>query len=67
MHAIKIQLASGIKDGTAGSGAYAYTSNDYSPFNLVGGTNSVTGDIAAGQGFFARGSASGVRLRLKIV
>jgi hypothetical protein len=31
MHAIKIQLASGIKDGTAGSGAYAYTSNDYSP------------------------------------
>jgi hypothetical protein len=24
MHAIKIQLASGIKDGTAGSGAYAY-------------------------------------------
>jgi hypothetical protein len=43
--------ASGIKDA-AGSGAYAYTSNDYSPFNLVGGTNSVTGDIAAGQGFF---------------
>jgi hypothetical protein len=30
MHAIKIQLASGIKDA-AGSGAYAYTSNDYSP------------------------------------
>jgi hypothetical protein len=29
MHAIKIQLASGIKDGTAGSGAYD-TSNDYS-------------------------------------
>jgi hypothetical protein len=66
MHAIKIQLASGIKDGTAGSGAYA-TPQMIIPFNLVGGTNSVTGDIAAGQGFFARGSASGVRLRLKIV
>jgi hypothetical protein len=35
------------------------TSNDYSPFNLVGGTNSVTGDIAAGQGFFARGLLQG--------
>jgi hypothetical protein len=66
MHAIKIQLASGIKDGTAGSGAYAYTSNDYSPFNLVGGTNSVTGDIAAGQGFLLEGLLQGW-LRLKIV
>lgn len=58
-HKSAIQLASGIKDGTAGSGAYAYTSNDYSPLTKVGGTNYVTGYIAAGQGFFARGSTTG--------
>ncbi|EIA09751.1 hypothetical protein HJ01_00848 [Flavobacterium frigoris PS1] len=58
-HKSAIQLASGIKNGTAGSGAYAYTSDDYSPFTKVGGTNSVTGNIAAGQSFFARGSTTG--------
>ncbi|SDW02774.1 Ig-like domain-containing protein [Flavobacterium degerlachei] len=58
-HKSAIQLASGIDPGKAGSGAYAYTSDDYSAFTKVGGTNSVTGYIAAGQGFFARGSTTG--------
>ncbi|MGO4818372.1 PA14 domain-containing protein [Flavobacterium sp. W22_SRS_FP1] len=58
-HKSAIQLASGIDPGKAGSGAYAYTSDDYTPFTKVGGTNSVTGSIAAGQSFFARGSTIG--------
>jgi hypothetical protein len=55
-HKSAIQLASGIKN--AGSGAYAYTSDDYSPFTKLGGINKI-GYIAAGQSFFARGSATG--------
>jgi hypothetical protein len=47
---------------------HTYTSNDYSPFNLVGGTNSVTGDITAGQGFLLgvcfRGTATFKSMRL---
>ncbi|WP_371539978.1 PA14 domain-containing protein [Flavobacterium sp. Arc3] len=58
-HKSAIQLASGIAPEKAGSGTYAYTSDDYSPFTKVGGTNSVTGYIAAGQSFFARGSTTG--------
>lgn len=36
-HNTAIQLASNITDDTAGSGAYAYTSNDYASYNLTGG------------------------------
>jgi hypothetical protein len=50
---------------TAGSGAYAYTSDDYAVYNIIGGTESApsdplnpngkkpTGKISSGQGFFA--------------
>jgi hypothetical protein len=36
-HNTAIQLASGITNGSAGSGAYAYTSDDYATYNGVGG------------------------------
>ena len=55
-----------------GSGAFAYTSNDYASYNRVGGTaaapsastggankNKPSGKIAAGQGFFATSKAAG--------
>jgi hypothetical protein len=64
-HNTAIQLASNITNGTAGSGAYAYTSDDYATYNLTGGTVAVsgaalpTGKIAAGQGFMATGFAAG--------
>lgn len=64
-HNTAIQLASNITNGTAGSGTYAYTSDDYATYNLTGGTVTVsgtpipTGKIAAGQGFMATGFAAG--------
>jgi hypothetical protein len=62
-HGSAIQLATNITDGTAGSGAYAYTSNDYHAYTLTGGTGGPgggpTGTIAAGQAFFAPGNSTG--------
>jgi hypothetical protein len=63
-HNTSIQLASGITNGSAGSGVYAYTSDDYATYNLTGGAATSatilgldpvvpTGKIAAGQAFFA--------------
>ena len=67
-HNTPIQLATNITDNSAGSGAYAYTSDDYASYNSTGGvatkigntsggvekvSNRPTGIIAAGQGFFA--------------
>jgi hypothetical protein len=63
-HNTSIQLASGIANGSAGSGVYAYTSDDYATYNLTGGAATSattlgldpvvpTGKIAAGQAFFA--------------
>lgn len=64
-HNTAIQLASGITNGTAGSGTYAFTSDDYATYNTTGGvataeasnslginTSIPTGNIASGQGFF---------------
>lgn len=78
-HNTEIQDATNIgtnPDGSpkAGSGAYAYTSDDYASYNFTGGvgtgtgnfengneemTNKPTGKIASGQGFFATGIAAG--------
>ena len=71
-HNTQIQLASNITDGSAGSGAYAYTSNDYASYNITGGVGITdkaknpggngfipSGKIAAGQGFFGTTKASG--------
>jgi hypothetical protein len=63
-HNTSIQLASNITNGSAGSGAYAYTSDDYATYNLTGGAGTSattlgfgpvvpTGKIASGQAFFA--------------
>jgi hypothetical protein len=64
-HNTAIQLASNIAVGNAGSGAYAYTSDDYATYNTTGGVATSaakssgnnkgipTGKIASGQGFFA--------------
>jgi hypothetical protein len=63
-HNTSIQLASSITNGSAGSGAYAYTSDDYAYYNIVGGVGvgegSIipSGKIASGQGFFAKSNAS---------
>lgn len=72
-HNTAIQLASNIKNGTAGSGAYAFTSDDYAVYNIVGGvatgllpvSNSTIpttlkpkGEIASCQGFFASSNAA---------
>ncbi len=61
-------------DTTLGTGAFAYTSNDYATYNItggvgidigsstgpsLGGTTIPTGKIAAGQGFFATSIAAG--------
>ena len=63
-HNTAIQLASNIDPGKAGSGALAFTSNDYATYNRTGGvataaaispglnTSIPTGEIASGQGFF---------------
>jgi len=72
-HNTAIQLASNITNGTAGSGIYAYTSDDYATYNKTGGVATIatiggavqtggavlTGEIAAAQGFFAPASATG--------
>ena len=79
-HNTAIQDATNIgtnPDGSpkAGSGAYAYTSDDYAIYNATGGTAATqpdkdalgnqypssvpTGNIAAGQGFFATAKATG--------
>jgi hypothetical protein len=66
-HNTAIQLAADITNETEGTGAYAYTSDDYASYNRLGGvgtspalnlpigavnTNIPSGKIAAGQGFF---------------
>ncbi|MFV5697155.1 T9SS sorting signal type C domain-containing protein [Flavobacterium sp. ZT3R17] len=68
-HNTTIQLASAIVlPAYAGSGIYAYTSDDYASYNGVGGIATAsaisggvipTGKIAAGQAFFATGIANG--------
>ncbi|GIZ09920.1 T9SS sorting signal type C domain-containing protein [Flavobacterium sp. UMI-01] len=72
-HNTSIQLASNITNGSAGTGKYAYTSDDYATYNLSGGvaaiqtpnvsggtnTNIPNGTIGAGQGFFITGITSG--------
>ncbi|WP_281336892.1 PA14 domain-containing protein [Flavobacterium eburneipallidum] len=70
-HKTAIQAASNLPAGTAGSGIYAYTSNDYAAYNALGGvtvgsgspsaSGSLTpsGKIAAGQSFFATSTATG--------
>lgn len=71
-HNTAIQLASNITNGTAGSGALAYTSDDYASYNTTGGvgtgniengaeefTNRPTGKIAAGQAFFTTSLGAG--------
>ena len=75
-HNTAIQQASNITNGTAGSGFYAYTSDDYAAYNSLGGVggtakskpdpnNPVGGDrpsgkIAAGQSFMAVTKVPGV-------
>jgi hypothetical protein len=70
-HKTAIQQASNITNGTAGSGALAYTSDDYASYNLTGGVGTGSGTastsgsdkpsgyIAAGQGFFTTSKATG--------
>ena len=63
-HNTAIQLASNITNGTAGSGAFAYTSDDYASYNGTGGAATSggitpTGKIAAGQAFFTTSIATG--------
>lgn len=73
-HNTAIQLASGIASGKAGSGVYAYTSDDYASYNVTGGVgtgtgnfengveetlNKPTGKIAAGQAFFTTSLGAG--------
>ena len=71
-HNTAIQLASTITNGTAGSGALAYTSDDYASYNTTGGvgtgnfvngveilSNKPTGKIAAGQAFFTTSLGAG--------
>jgi len=74
-HKSAIQAASNITNGTAGSGKYAYTSDDYSTYNLTGGTatsasspsggTAPSGKIAAGQAFFAAASSTGGSARFE--
>lgn len=67
----------GIGVSNPGTGLYAYSSDDYATYNLTGGTgtagnfiggvteqtsNKPLGRIAAGQGFFATGKATGGNL-----
>ena len=74
-HNTAIQLATNITNGSAGSGTYAYTSDDYASYNFTGGvgtvaalsstnpgavnTNIPSGKIASGQSFFTTSSAAG--------
>lgn len=72
-HNTSMQLASAFTDPTkAGSGTYAYTSDDYATYNKTGGTSAApsgvltgknvtipNGKIAAGQAFFTTSIANG--------
>jgi hypothetical protein len=74
-HNTGIQLATNITNGSQGSGAFAYTSDDYASYNITGGVSAIslkaasdksgnnlykpTGKIAAGQSFFASSRATG--------
>ncbi|MGO4819906.1 MULTISPECIES: T9SS sorting signal type C domain-containing protein [unclassified Flavobacterium] len=72
-HNTPIQLATDITDGSAGSGSYAYTSNDYASYNLTGGVGIGTaasttslnpnlipsGKIGSGQSFFTTSISTG--------
>jgi hypothetical protein len=64
-HKSEIKLAGSITVGTAGSGAYAYTSGDYAAYTLIGGVGTSLTEvdafskIAAGQSFMALGSSQG--------
>lgn len=69
-HNTAIQSASNIESGKAGSGALAFTSDDYASYNITGGTavapsdklgnqnNKPTGRIASCQGFFATSNST---------
>jgi hypothetical protein len=51
-HNTAIQLATNIINGSAGSGTYAYTSDDYASYNLTGGVGVTgTGTAATTVGF----------------
>lgn len=71
-HNTPIQIATNITNGTAGAGAYAYTSDDYASYNTTGGVgtgnfvngveqtaNRPNGYIASGQGFFTTSTSVG--------
>ncbi len=66
-HNTAIQLATNINNGSAGTGTYAYTSDDYAVYNLTGGISTAAvsggtehlGMIAASQGFMADGYSEG--------
>jgi hypothetical protein len=70
-HNTPIQLATDITDGSAGSGSFAYTSNDYASYNFTGGVGIAattvglnpslipSGKIGSGQSFFALSIATG--------
>ncbi|WP_369752740.1 T9SS sorting signal type C domain-containing protein [Flavobacterium sp. WC2409] len=72
-HNTAIQLATDILNGTAGSGDYAYTSDDYASYNFTGGvgvgiaaitagfsgSSIPSGKIGSGQSFFATSIATG--------
>ncbi len=74
-HNTAIQLATAIvTPATAGTGAYAYTSDDYASYNGVGGVSAIkatsgvsgtnnanipSGKIAAGDSFFTTGISNG--------
>ncbi|WP_395049927.1 T9SS sorting signal type C domain-containing protein [Flavobacterium sp.] len=63
-HKTAIQSAGNITNGTAGSGAYAYTSDDYATYNGTGGAAASggiipLGKIAAGQAFFTTSKSTG--------
>lgn len=68
-HNTAIQVATNIAAGSAGSGTYAYTSDDYASYNGTGsvaasaagfnGSITPSGKIGAGQSFFATSIAAG--------
>ncbi len=67
-HNTALQLASNITNGSAGTGIYAYTSDDYAYYNLTGGIGTgaassggviPNGKIASGQSFGATSKAAG--------
>ena len=78
-HNTSIRLKGELNPGTAGSGAYAYTSDDYAAYNFTGGIATTgkgeesiskastipNGFIASGVAFFAEGIASGGNLIFK--